>query len=186
MNVCGFRVAVFSVGNGKLCCFWEDCWVQGAPLKMIHQDLYKLARNPSCRVVDCWEDGSWGVNFRRCLTIQQHDSWLGLLSLLKDCSLTDNRFDSVHWALEKKKHFTTKSLYRFLTNRGFGNRVAGFVWRSKVPLKIKVFLWQILNNKLQVAINLVKRGWKGSSRCCLCYCDENIDHIFFKCRLAVS
>lgn len=186
MNVCGFRVAVFSVGNGKLCCFWEDCWVQGAPLKMIHQDLYKLARNPSCRVVDCWEDGSWGVNFRRCLTIQQHDSWLGLLSLLKDCSLTDNRFDSVHWALEKKKHFTTKSLYRFLTNRGFGNRVAGFVWRSKVPLKIKVFLWQILNNKLQVANNLVKRGWKGSSRCCLCYCDENIDHIFFKCRLAVS
>ena len=56
--------------------------------------------------------------------------------------------------------------------------------KVKSPLKIKFFLWQILNNKLQVAANLVKRGWKRPSSCCLCGCLEDVDHIFFKCHLA--
>jgi hypothetical protein len=49
------------------------------------------------------------------------------------------RADKVVWALEKKGLFTTKSMYRFLTDRGVTGRVAGFIWRSKVPLKIKFF-----------------------------------------------
>jgi hypothetical protein len=39
--------------------------------------------------------------------------------------------------------------------------VAGHIWRSRVPLKIKFFLWQMTNNKLQVATNLKKEGGKG-------------------------
>jgi hypothetical protein len=35
--------------------------------------------------------------------------------------------------------------------------VAGIIWKSKTPLKIKFFLWQIANNKLQVAANLAKK-----------------------------
>jgi hypothetical protein len=62
--------------------------------------------------------------------------------------------------------------------------VVGYIWRSKVPLKIKFFLWQILNNKLQAAVNLAKRGWKGSTSYYLCGCLEDIDHIFFECHLA--
>jgi hypothetical protein len=58
------------------------------------------------------------------------------------------RADKVVWALEKKGPFTTKSMYRFLTDRGVTGRIAGFIWRSKVPLKIKFFLWQLHNNKL--------------------------------------
>jgi hypothetical protein len=60
--------------------------------------------------------------------------------MLNDCTLTDNRADCVQWALDKKKHFTTKSLYIFLTNRDVNSRVAGFIWKSRVPLKIKIFL----------------------------------------------
>jgi hypothetical protein len=84
-----------------------------------------------------------------------------MISLLNDCSLTDNRADKVVWAPEKKSLFTTKSMYHFLNDRGATSRVAGFIWRSKVPLKIKFFLWQLHNNKLQVAANLAKKGWKG-------------------------
>jgi hypothetical protein len=53
-----------------------------------------------------------------------------------------------------------------------------------VPLKIKFFLWQLHNNKLQVAANLAKKGWKGDKDCCLYTCVETEDHIFFKCHLA--
>jgi hypothetical protein len=98
--------------------------------------------------------------------------------------LTDNRAGKVVWALEKKSLFTTKSMYRFLTDRGVTSRVAGFIWRSKAPLKIKFFLWQLHNNKLQVAANLAKKGWKSDKVCCLCTCVETEDHNFFKCHLA--
>jgi len=176
--------ASFTIGNGKLCRFWEDCWLHEVPLKILYGDLYQLVRDPNVFVNECWNNGSWFVDFKRCLSAYDYDRWLGLLNMLNDCALTDNRADVVHWALDKKKQFTTKSLYRLLTDRGVSSRVAGYIWRSKVPLKIKFFLWQILNNKLQVAVSLVKRGWKGPSSSYLCGCLEDLDHIFFKCHLS--
>lgn len=76
--------------------------------------------------------------------------------------------------------FTTKSLYRFITNIGVNNRVAGIsIWKSKIPLKSEFFLWQMFNNKLHVAQSLIKRVWKGDGKCCLCGIAETVDHVFF-------
>jgi hypothetical protein len=66
----------------------------------------------------------------------------------------------VSWGLEKKGHFSTKSLYRFISNDGVTSRIAGHLWKCKIPLKIKFFVWQVFNNKLQCAQRLSKRGWK--------------------------
>jgi len=56
--------------------------------------------------------------------------------------------------------------------------------RVKIPLKIIFFLWQVFNNKLQVAQNLVKKKWKGDVNCFLCGEVESVDHVFFTCHLA--
>jgi hypothetical protein len=53
-------------------------------------------------------------------------------------------------------------------------------WKTKLPLKIKVFLWQLSNNKLQAVAILKTRGWKGDIHCCLGVKEETIDHIFFR------
>lgn len=42
----------------------------------------------------------------------------------------------------------------------------------------------MVNNKLQVAMNLVKKKWKGDVKCFLCGCAESVDHVFFQCHLA--
>jgi hypothetical protein len=76
-------------------------------------------------------------------------------------SLHEETSDSVFWALEKNKQLSTKSLYRFLTNRGMTTRVAGIIWKCKISLKIKFFLWQVFNNKLQIAQFLLKGVGKG-------------------------
>jgi hypothetical protein len=75
-------------------------------------------------------------------------------------------------------------LYRFITERGMANRTVGYIWKGKFPLKIKIFLWQVFNNKIQVGQGLLERGWKGSGDCCVCGCPKTIDHILFKCPLA--
>lgn len=60
------------------------------------------------------------------------------------------------------------------------------MWKSKLPQKLKVFAWQLFQDRLQTGENLKKRNWKGNERCCLCRTLESNDHIFFKCHLAKS
>jgi hypothetical protein len=83
----------------------------------------------------------------------------------------------VSWGLEKKGHFSTKSLYRFISNGGVTSRIAGHLWKCRIPLKIK-FL-SLAGFKLQCAQSLSKRGWKGCEKCCLCGIMESVNHIFF-------
>ena len=57
-------------------------------------------------------------------------------------------------------------------------------WNARVPLKIKIFLWQVDNDRLQSAITLKHRGWQGSHLCCLCQQPETTNHILFGCSMA--
>jgi hypothetical protein len=175
--------AIFKVENGKLCRFWQDCWIMEVPLKIAYEDLFKFARDPDCVVTDCWDGDDWFIEFRRSLSAWEYDRWLELKLQLSDVTLSSNR-DNVVWALDKTKMFTTKSLYCFLTDRGTASRVAGHIWKCKLPLKIMFFLWQAFNNKLQVGQSLIKRGWKGSCNCSVCGFSESVNHILFKCHLA--
>jgi hypothetical protein len=143
-----------------------------------------MVRYPHCSVSECWDEEDWDMEFRRSLSVQEYNSWLDLTISLQGCKPEGEANDIVSWALEPRNHFSTKSLYRFLTDRGMPSRVAGLIWKCKIPLKIKFFLWQVFHNKLQVAGNLVKRGCKGDLGCCLRGCTESIDHLFFHCHLA--
>jgi hypothetical protein len=90
----------------------------------------------------------------------------------------------VEWAIDIFKCFSTKSLYSFLTHRGMSAKAADNLWCARIPLKIKIFLWQLGNNRLQTAMAFRQRGWKGSCRCALCGQGEDVNHIFFRCSIA--
>ena len=65
--------------------------------------------------------------------------------------------DQVIWALEKHGSFRTKSLYKQICCGGVINRRMQEVWESKLPLKVKIFLWQMYHDKLQSAVQLKRR-----------------------------
>jgi hypothetical protein len=58
------------------------------------------------------------------------------------------------------------------------------VWKAKLPLKIKIFLWQVCDNKVQSAEQLRKRNWPGDLDCKMCGRPETTDHIIFRCTMA--
>jgi hypothetical protein len=62
--------------------------------------------------------------------------------------------------------------------------VAVIIWKCKILLKIKFFLWQAFSNKVQVSHSLIRRGWKGDGKCCICGILETVNHIFFGSALA--
>jgi hypothetical protein len=143
-----------------------------------------MVRDTECTVFECWVDQDWFIDFRRSLSSIEFQRWTLLYDELQHIALEEHSIDLVFWALDQTKLFTTKSLYRFLSSRGMPSRVAGIIWKCKIPLKIKFFLWQMFNNKLPLGQSLIKRGWKGDGNCCVCGVGESVDHIFFHCVLA--
>lgn len=124
------------------------------------------------------------MDFRRSLTAPEYNNWIELTNSLQGCTLESQVADAISWALEPKGQYSTKSLYRFQTDWGMPSRVAGVIWKCKIPLKIKFFLWQVFHNKLQIAGNLANKGWRGNINCFICDCVKSINHLFFKCHLA--
>jgi hypothetical protein len=55
------------------------------------------------------------------------------------------------------------------------------IWGAKLPLKIRIFLWQVVHDRLESAEQLKKREWNGEIECQLCGRMESIDHILFRC-----
>jgi hypothetical protein len=74
-------------------------------------------------------------------------------------------------------------MYQYLINHNthFSNK---FIWKLKIPLKIKIFLWYVQQGVILTKDNLAKRNWTGSQNCCFCDCQETIKHLFFDCQRA--
>jgi hypothetical protein len=131
-------------------------------------------------VADLTVDGEWRIQFRRELDGNQVAKLGELVEKLQRVSLSDDE-DMVRWALEKSGCFSTSSLYRFLSSGGVHSRRMEEIWGTKLPLKIRIFLWQVVHDKLQSAEQLKKWEWKGDIECQLCGKLENVDHILFRC-----
>ena len=175
--------AIYKAKGGRNVGFWDDVWIGNTPLRIQFPHLHKMSSFPLARASEYWKDGGWSIDFRRSLTISERASWEELENSLPT-SLVDDERDEVVWALDRTKVFSTKSLYSFLSNRGVCVKESDNIWKTKVPLKIKFFLWQIENDRLPTASALKKRGWRGSHLCCLCGRKEDVNHVLFRCSMA--
>jgi hypothetical protein len=54
-----------------------------------------------------------------------------------------------------------------------------YIWKIKVPLKIRIFMWFLHKEVILTKDHLCKQGWHVSSNCCFCDQDETIQHLFF-------
>jgi hypothetical protein len=58
------------------------------------------------------------------------------------------------------------------------------LWKMKIPLKIKIFMWYLIRGVPLTKDNLDKRRWQGSKKCVFYDSNESIQHLFFKCHYA--
>ena len=170
------------VGDGHKTRFWEDAWIHNKPLCQLFPRLYKLTFHQNITVAKAFEHDFNCIRFRRCLYGETLDMWNKLLDMCSQVVLSEEP-DKVNWLLTSSGQFSVKSLYQYI----IAKRVVfpfKFLWKLKVPLKIKAFIWLVIKGRILTKDNLCKKGWKGTNKCEFCDANEYIDHLFFTCSLA--
>jgi hypothetical protein len=94
-----------------------------------------------------------------------------------------NEKDTFVWGLTRSGVYTVKSLYLDLLNDNI-KYLKKYIWKIKVPLKIRVFMWFLHRKEILTKDNLIKRRWTGNEKCCFCDNKESIQHLFFDCPFA--
>ena len=60
------------------------------------------------------------------------------------------------------------------------------MWKSNMPLKVKIFVWMCVRGRIQVAKDLKAKGWPGEPSCKLCGEEESANHLVFSCPCLIS
>lgn len=167
--------------GGELTRFWYDDWLFDKPLCTIVPSLFTLCeqKDVTCKQV---VSGESMISFRRRLNEGLLESWEKIQSQMRDFQFSSEK-DVIMWRWEKNGKFSLKSLYNAQCDTEI-NVSFKHVWKSKVPKKIKNFIWLMTNNAVLTKGNLIKRKWVGNPECFFCSGDESIDHLFFKCVVA--
>jgi hypothetical protein len=82
----------------------------------------------------------------------------------------------IRWYGNDLRKFTVKSVYQQLTGDDDG-RAYQEVWKAKIPLKIKIFMWMVIQRAILTKDNLVLRNWHGDPGCYFCGASQNVDHL---------
>jgi hypothetical protein len=71
--------------------------------------------------------------------------------------------DRVKWKIGTFGQFRVKDLY--LQMRAEGSFPQKFLWKTKIPMKVKIFLWLMIKCSVLTKDNLLRRGWTGDPHC---------------------
>jgi hypothetical protein len=169
------------VHNGQNTLFWKDIWLYDKPLYVLFPDLFKFCKQQNV-IVDQVRSNPMMVSFNRWLVDDMLIIWQKILEDMNKFQFS-NEIVTVSWIFGQMGRFTVKSVYNALTINDAGPYYKK-VWKGRIPSKIKIFLWLLLNNAILTKYNLLKRNWIGSPDCFFCNCEENVSHLFFHCSTA--
>jgi hypothetical protein len=122
------------------------------------------------------------VSFCRFLSASNLQLWNDLVRRIMHVQLNDKR-DTFIWNLHQNGTYTVHSMYLTLINNRMTN-INKQLWRIKIPLKIKIFMWYINKEVVLTKDNLAKRNWDGNKQCRFCQHDKTIQHLCFYCYYA--
>lgn len=78
----------------------------------------------------------------------------------------------------------SKSLYLEILDPGVKDTQMLDLWKSNIPLKIRIFTWTCIRGRIQVTAELKKKGWPGDPICKLCGESGTVNHLVFGCPLS--
>jgi len=178
------------VGDGFDTLFWYDRWIGGVPLCERYSRLFDLSENKTIIVVNLFSVSSdhWGDvwRWRRRLWAWEEEMVAECRALLLDVSLYPNISDRWVWLQDPPAGYTDRGAYDLLTTQEtpMVEPATELVWHNQVPLKVSVFAWRLVLDRLPTKSNLVARGVLSSDMAsCIAGCGlfETSQHLFLSC-----
>ena len=159
---------------------WEDLWLTDTSFASQFPHLYAISNDQNITVRDALGSSISSLSFRRNIVGPKLVEWENVRTLCDNVVLSDED-DQLVWLLTASKQFPVKSFYSAM--QSVGSVPHRFLWKVKIPLRVKTFIWLILKKRILTRDVLLKRGGVCSKTCLFCGQDESINHIFFKCPL---
>ncbi|XP_020172316.1 uncharacterized protein [Aegilops tauschii subsp. strangulata] len=160
--------------------FWFDRWAGDAPFTAHFPGLFAIAVEPRISIAVALIDLG-KLALRRPFEPADTADWHDLLNCIAlhepDLDMGDDR---TKWHLELSGLFSTKSLYQAIAPSP-GPEALTTIWGIRLPLKIRIFLWQWIHDRLPSGMEVLKRNGPGDGCCPLCGPEEDSNHIFFTC-----
>jgi hypothetical protein len=148
----------YKINNGKLISFWTDSWLRGVPICVEYPILYELCTDQNISVSKVAQDG-WAVHFRVRLSPIIRDQWYNLAQKLNEVVMNESK-DAVIWKWAASRKFTVKSVYDHLTKNDNGPAFK-YIWKSKLPEKIRIFMWFLAQGVVLTKDNMLKKIGRG-------------------------
>ncbi|KAE8772657.1 protein transport protein sec24 [Hordeum vulgare] len=158
--------------------FWLDPWLDEEPLRLRFPSLFAICDDPVVLLSEAALEDGWHFAFRHSLGSAEVQDWEALKAVvpLPDSSVND----SVSWSLSPSREFSVSSAYLELCRVPVLPWLSP-LWKASLPLKIKIFVWQILRDRLPSGTEVLKRHGPGNGTCPLCHVPETGTHILFSC-----
>jgi hypothetical protein len=128
----------FHLNSGTNIRFREDIWVENRPLNDQFAHLYRIVRHKHDTATIVFSTVPLNISFRRYLRGDTLQTWYELVAKVANVRLND-REDKFRWGHTENGIFKVRSMYYTIIVRNiWENRL---LWKLKLPLKIKIFLW---------------------------------------------
>jgi len=183
------------VGDGTDTLFWSHRWLGDAPFSERFRRLFDLAENKTISVANMFslglEQGGNGWSWRRRLWAWEENLLEEFRALLLDVSLLPNVSDKWAWLPDPVGGYAVRGAYDLLTecDNPLTDGALDLVWHHQVPLKVLIFAWRLLRNRLPTKANLAACGViNPEATLCGTGCGhaETAEHLFLSCSISVS
>ena len=133
---------LYPVRSGVGTLFWVDCWSGQRPFTSCFMLLFNICTAPQI-VVEATLANLGNLAFRRTFSPLELDQWEELLECVA-LHTPSLEHDSISWHLELSGLFSARSLHAAIAATP-GPEELNLLWEMKLPMKIRIFLWQLVH-----------------------------------------
>ena len=175
------------LGAGETFRFWSDDWLGHGRFSQIFPRLYALSLDLDESVSRAWQD-AWTLALREAMSDQRVADFLRLQELIADRRPSEGN-DVWIWS---EQRFFARAVYSCLREQAEAEdpaliRLWRRAWKSRLPLKIRVFVWLLLRRRLMTRAYRQCMAPESTTECALCAgAVEDCKHLFVTCPFASS
>ena len=170
------------LGPGETFRLWSDDWSGHGRFSQLFPRLYALSLDSDEPVSWAWQD-AWTPALREAMS-----DFLRLQELIADSRSSEGN-DVWIWS---EHRFSARAVYSRLQEQAEAEdpafiRLWQRAWKSHLPMKIRVFVWLLLQRRLMTRVYRQRMAPESTTECALCAgAVEDCEHLFVTCTFASS